>query len=59
MEGQTDGKTSVTKLIVVYRSFAKAPEDDLLVTYDENKITLFTGKRILVYIIVLSLRSRY
>jgi hypothetical protein len=54
-DGQTDEQTCTTKLIFAYRSFANAPEDDLSVTYDENKITPFIVMRILVYIIVVSL----
>jgi hypothetical protein len=54
-----DGQTGITKLIVALCSFANAPKDDFLVRYDENKINIFIVMRLLVYIIVLSLCSRY
>jgi hypothetical protein len=53
------GRTGITKLIVALRNFANAPKDDFLVTYDENKISVFSGTELLVYIIVLNLCSRY
>jgi hypothetical protein len=54
-----DGQIGITKLIVCLHNFANAPKDDFLVKYEENKISVFNGMRLLVYIIVLSLCSRY
>jgi hypothetical protein len=51
-DGKMDGRTGITKLIVALCSFANAPKDDFLVMYDENKINVFIGMRLLVYIIV-------
>jgi len=41
-----DGQTGITKLIVALRNFANASKNDFLVTYDENKISLFSGMRL-------------
>jgi len=59
VDGRTDGQTVITKLIVALPNFANVSKDDFLIMYDENKISFFNDMRLLVYIIVLSLCSRY